>query len=61
MESEGEVDVEGEEYSFTSVQGHAGVRGLHQVLQQRVRVLLLVHEDDDGALLLVVSQDLQQL
>lgn len=45
----------------TSVKRHAGVGGLHQVLQQVVRVLLLVHKDDDRALLLVVAQDLQQL
>lgn len=44
-----------------SVQGHAGVRGLHQVFEEAVGVLLLVHEDDDGALLLIVTQNLQQL
>lgn len=43
------------------MQGHAGVRGLHQVLQEAVGVLLLVHEDDDRALLLIVPQNLQKL
>lgn len=43
------------------MQGHAGVRGLHQVFEKCVCMLLFVHKDDDGTLLLVVTQDLQQL
>lgn len=46
---------------LTSVQWHAGVRSFHQVFQQGVCMLLLVHENDDWAPLLEVTQKLQQL
>lgn len=44
-----------------AVQRHARVRGLHEVLEQRVGVLLLVDEDDDRALVLVVAEHLEEL
>lgn len=43
------------------MKGHARVRGLHQILQQPIRVLLFVYKYYNRALLLVVTQQLQQL
>jgi len=44
-----------------AVEGHAGVRVLHELLHELIGVLLLVHEHDHPALLLVLAQQLQQL
>lgn len=43
------------------MQTHTGIRRLHQVLEQAVGVLLLVHEHDDAAHLAVQPEQLQQL
>lgn len=43
------------------MQGQTGVGVPHEILHQVVGVLLLVHEHQDAAILLVQAQQLQQL